>query len=440
MSAPRPAEPYVAVEESTHDITVDHAMPHLLVEHVLGGPAEQAYDSVDRLIAWAEAQRLRLVRALRDHGRSPIELLDGASPHASMAALSRAERRASTAEAVPAFLGALSRGDICVAHLDRLGEALRRLLPNERDLLAADQARLLAVACAGSAGRFGRFLTREVARFERLRPTPQPTGAEADPSAGDATTVDPGEARFAAQQAGIRLTSHTDRDTGMTIHRLALDPLRSLSFERRLAAMVETLHHGPPIAGCPTDPLERQAFLRAHALLLLIEGRGAKGSAGAEIVVVVDHTAPDDVPDIDWGRPADIPERVLHHLLGEPTTRVHEVTVRNGVIVSAAGSLDLGRTTRLANRAQRRALRALYRGCAVPGCDIPFDRCTIHHVVWWRHGGHTDLQNLLPVCNRHHHLVHDRGWQLALGPNRELTVTTPSGRVMSTGPPQRWAA
>jgi len=440
VSAPRPAEPYVAVEESTHDITVDHAVPHLLVEHVLGGPAEQAYDSVDRLIAWAEAQRLRLVRALRDHGRSPIELLDGASPHASMAALSRAERRASTAEAVPAFLGALSRGDICVAHLDRLGEALRRLLPNERDLLAADHARLLAIARTGSAGRFGRFLTREVARFERLRPVPRPPDAEADHAEGDTNAVDPGEARFAAQQAGIRLTSHTDRDTGMTIHRLALDPLRSLSFERRLAAMVETLHHGPPLDGCPTDPLERQSFLRAHALLILIEGRGTKGSAGAEIVVVVDHTAPDDVPDIDWGRPTDIPSRVLHDLLHEPTTRVHEVTVRNGVIISAPGSLDLARTTRLANRAQRRALRALYRGCAIPGCDNPFDRCTIHHVVWWRHGGTTDLHNLLPVCNRHHHLVHDRGWQLALGPNRQLTVTTPSGRVMSTGPPQRWAA
>jgi len=114
--------------------------------------------------------------------------------------------------------------------------------------------------------------------------------------------------------------------------------------------------------------------------------------------------------------------------------------VRNGTIVSAPGSLDLGRTTRLANRAQRRALRALYRGCGIPGCDVSFDRCTIHHVVWWRHGGPTDLWNLLPVCSRHHHHIHDRGWQLSLGPNRELTIVTPSGQVMTTGPPHRWAA
>mgnify|MGYP000249285442 CR=1 FL=1 len=233
-----------------------------------------------------------------------------------------------------------------------------------------------------------------------------------------------------------------DRDTGMNIYRLALDPLRSLAFDRRLAARVEALHHGPPIPGCPTDPFERQAFLRALALVQLIEhdGAGTATSAGAEIIVVVDHTTPDGTPDIDWGRDLDIPERVLHDLLHHPTTKIHEIVVRNGTIITAPGQLDLGRTSRLANRAQRRALRALHRTCAIPGCDTTFDRCTIHHIVWWRHGGTTDIANLIPICSRHHHLVHDRGWQLTLGPHRELTVTTPSGRVMTTGPPHRWAA
>lgn len=127
-------------------------------------------------------------------------------------------------------------------------------------------------------------------------------------------------------------------------------------------------------------------------------------------------------------------------MLGAPGTRLTEIVVRNGVVVSAPGSLDLGRSTRLAHGHQRRALRALYRGCAMPGCDTGFDLCTIHHVRWRRHGGTTDLANLLPLCNRHHHLVHDSRWQLHLGPSRELTVTTPSGRTMSTGPPRRWAA
>jgi hypothetical protein len=422
------------VDETFADQVVDLALPHRLVEQAWSPALDDAHDAVDRLIAWAEARRVQIVQALRAAGRSPLELVDLQSVHSTVAGVSRAERRADIATRFPLFAAAMQRGDVSAAHLDRLGEALRRLLPHEADLLAADQARLLLIAGAGSAGRFGRFLAREVARFERLRPAPEP-------QAGDAAD-DPAEARFAAQQAGIRLSSRLDRDTGMTIWRLALDPLRSLSLERRVAARVEALHHGPPIAGCPTDAFERQAFLRALALLQLVDHdmAGSGSPAGAEVIVVVDHTAPDGTPDVDWGRPVDIPQRVLDDLLGHPTTTRIDIVVRNGVVVSAPGQLDLGRTTRLANRAQRRALRALYRGCGVPGCDVSFDRCKIHHVQWWRHGGSTDLANLLPLCHRHHHLVHDRGWHLQLGPHRELTVTTPSGRVMATGPPQRWAA
>jgi len=404
----------------------DHVLPHRWVDDVLDPDPDVAYGAVDRLVAWAEAQRVRILVSVRSAGRSPMELLD--EVHSTTSSLTRVERRADVGVAFPGFVMALERGAIAVAHLDRLGDALRRLLPHERDRLAGDAGRLLSIATSVGAGRFGRQLAREVARLERARPVPH----DAD--------GDPAEARFAAQQAGIRLSSHTDRDTGMTVYRWVLDPLRSLSFDRRLAAVVEALHHGPPIDGCPADPLERQAFLRAHALLLICEGQAGGSSGGAEVIVVIDHTTPDDEPDVDWGRPTDVPARVLDDLLARESTDVVEIVVRNGVVVAAPGRLDLGRTTRLANRAQRRALRALYRGCGVPGCDIGFDRCTIHHIIWWRHGGTTDLCNLIPLCNRHHHLVHDRGWTLSLGPNRELTVTTPTGKVMATGPPRRWAA
>ncbi|MEZ5257931.1 MAG: DUF222 domain-containing protein [Ilumatobacteraceae bacterium] len=45
--------------------------------------------------------------------------------------------------------------------------------------------------------------------------------------------------------------------------------------------------------------------------------------------------------------------------------------------------LDLGRGHRTANRAQRRALRKLYRSCAHPDCEVPFDDCHVHHVDFW---------------------------------------------------------
>ena len=119
---------------------------------------------------------------------------------------------------------------------------------------------------------------------------------------------------------------------------------------------------------------------------------------------------------------------------------MHAVVVRNGVVIHAPGELDLGRSTRLANRAQRRALRALYSTCAIPGCSVRYSRCKLHHIIWWRNGGRTDLENLLPVCARHHTNIHDAGWHVSLGTNRELTIRFPDGTIHNTGPPNRQAA
>jgi hypothetical protein len=378
-----------------------------------------ALAAIDRLIAWAEAQRARAVGLVRAAGRSMSEVL-GTTNHLSSGDVGRLERRADTLGAAPSFGDALLHGALSAAHVDRLGETLRRLDDQARALLLRDEQRLRLAATNATANEFARMLRREEARLRRR---------------------DDGD-RLLQQKAAVRLSSHTDRDTGMVVYRLAADPVSAVELDRLLSRRVETLFHRAVPDGCPGDPLERQAFLRAHALLSLVRGEvpGSSRSAGAEIIVVVDHTAGDGTPDIDWGRPVDIPQRVLDDLFGAPDTTVHEVVVRNGVVITAPGRLDLGRTTRLANRAQRRALRALYRGCAVPGCDATFDQCTIHHIHWWRHGGCTDLENLLPLCSRHHHLVHDRGWTVHLGPQRELTVTTPMGRTMSTGPPRRWAA
>jgi hypothetical protein len=85
------------------------------------------------------------------------------------------------------------------------------------------------------------------------------------------------------------------------------------------------------------------------------------------------------------------------------------------VLLDAHGAvLDLGRTTRLATAAQRRALTARDRGCVVPGCAVPAGGCEAHHIVWWRNGGTTDITNLALLCARHHSAVHSGHWQLRM--------------------------
>jgi hypothetical protein len=122
------------------------------------------------------------------------------------------------------------------------------------------------------------------------------------------------------------------------------------------------------------------------------------------------------------------------------TAKVHTVVVRDGEIIDAPGELNQGRSNRLANRAQRRALGALYPTCAIPRCQVRYSRTKLHHVIWWEHGGPSDLDNFLPVCEHHHHNIHNDDWQLTLKPDRTLTIQLPDGTIMTTGPPKRHAA
>ena len=219
------------------------------------------------------------------------------------------------------------------------------------------------------------------------------------------------------------------------------DPITGKQIVSRLDAVTNALFAEAVPDTCPSDPIERQRHLQGLALAQLIAGEAPAGRSGRpEYVVVVDSSVSDGAggPVLDWGLPVEVPYRVLADMAGDGD--VHAVVVRNGIVIHAPGELNLGRTTRLANRAQRRALRALYSTCAIPGCEVRYDRCKLHHIIWWRNGGRTDLDNLLPVCTPHHTTVHDGGWELTLGPNRQLQIHFPDGTIHNTGPPSRRAA
>ncbi len=94
--------------------------------------------------------------------------------------------------------------------------------------------------------------------------------------------------------------------------------------------------------------------------------------------------------------------------------------------------VDLGREQRLPSPSLRRRLEARDGGCRFPTCDRDAGRCDAHHVVHWARGGCTDEANLVLLCARHHHLVHEGGWRLAFD-GAVATWTTPAGRTY-TGP------
>lgn len=92
-----------------------------------------------------------------------------------------------------------------------------------------------------------------------------------------------------------------------------------------------------------------------------------------------------------------------------------------GVVLDADGTpLSLGRATRLATRAQRRALKVRdHNVCQFPGCHQT-SHLDAHHLVPWSHGGPTNLDNMVLLCRRHHVAVHEGGVIIRrqLGPAR----------------------
>jgi hypothetical protein len=103
---------------------------------------------------------------------------------------------------------------------------------------------------------------------------------------------------------------------------------------------------------------------------------------------------------------------------------------------------DRGRTRREADPALRNLLGVVDgEHCRFPGCHHT-RFLHAHHVIWWKRGGRTDMNNLVLLCSRHHNLVHQLEIRMTLHADRSLSVQMPDGTPMPHRPqlPYRPAA
>jgi len=404
-----------------HEVDAERIVRLVRAVAAVDGSANR--DEVIRAVAdlaavtrWCDGREVALAGYMAKH--SPLPEKPIAKAGRSTKKAKRALKRNETKKETPKLGEALEQGRVSGEHLDVAAGALAGVEADKRKELAARIDAHAGDAEEMSAEEFARMIRAEQQRMDD----------------------DEGESRLERQQRAIRFNHRVDPATGMIEFWGKLDPLRGMKLLNQVKERVAKLFAEKVPEGCPSDPLEKNGYLRALALLDLCEGHGARGGR-PEVIVVVDTRGAEgngDGPHVDWGLPVELPVSVLTNLFGQADVR--SVVVRNGAILHAPGRLNLGRTTRLANVAQRRALRAIYPRCAIPDCPVWFDHCKVHHVKWWRHGGRTDLENLLPVCVRHHTSIHDEGWVIELAPDRVLTLTLPNGEVMATGPPRRRAA
>jgi hypothetical protein len=76
--------------------------------------------------------------------------------------------------------------------------------------------------------------------------------------------------------------------------------------------------------------------------------------------------------------------------------------------------LSLSSVQRCFNATQRRAIIGRDGGCIIPGCSIPAGWCEVHHVIPYRDGGVTHVDNGVLLCWGHHQKIDTGPWRISM--------------------------
>ena len=308
--------------------------------------------------------------------------------------------------ALPRLAEALARGELSYAKV----RALTRVAT------PATEARLLAVGRAGTAAHIERIV-RGWRRVDRQAERRQAMRQHADRG----LHVYPGE------DGTVVIRGRLTPEVGALLIR-ALDAARETLYQRARVAAGGTAPD--PSMARPTRPQQQ-----ADALALLAE---------AALHHAIDPGAPGEryqaVVHVDAAVLAD-PEQPGQSVLEEGSHVSAETSRRLACDASRVVMrhddegriVEVGARTRTIPPALRRALLHRDRSCRFPGCHVRVGQG--HHVRHWAQGGPTTLGNLVLLCRRHHHAVHEEGYRVSRGPDGALAFRRPDGRPLPEVPP-----
>jgi hypothetical protein len=368
---------------------------------------------VARLKAWCDARQVvasRRQRALAAEGRAadPRDTLSRHGRQSGRDASAAAERE-TVCTAMPGFEQALAEGDVSSGHVDAIASATRHLDETARSEFAGHADDLLAAAARQGVDTFGRSC-RDLARHIRNQHDARSAAAELE-----------------RQHAASKITRWVDRDTGMHKTLIEMDPLS----DRRFWSSIQRQRN--QIRARTTNRQTSWDRLGVDALLEAVEHESTTGTnRSGRVPTVSVHVGLDQIMngavglcETDDGNT--LPVETVRRLACDADI-IPIVLDGRGVV------LDQGRAKRLATSDQRTALEAMHRTCSHPDCTVTIDDCRIHHLDPWQHGGRTDLDRLAPLCEHHHHLVHEGGWGFDLTHDRHATWTRPDGTLHWSGP------
>jgi hypothetical protein len=304
-------------------------------------------------------------------------------------------------EVAPEMGAVLAAGDTTAAHVDALGRGLK-IAGAERDAFMAHLPELVEASTTMTASQFDQ-LVKETAK---------------------SVVADEGLSTFERQKRETFFKMRNEADGCLSVSG-KFDPISASILKSKIGRVVEAMFHSGD-KEVPVDVMpwiEPNDHRQAQALIALVNGASESVSdvpVRAEIVVHVDlETLQRGLQTGGTCRTAlgaDLPVETARRL-------ACDAEILPVVLDGRSVPIDVGRSKRLATVHQRRALEAIYPTCAIPDCEVIFDHCNVHHIEYWENGGSTDLNNMVPLCSRHHHAAHEGGWKLKLGPEtRELEI------------------
>jgi hypothetical protein len=196
--------------------------------------------------AWCDAQHAGLVARLRDVDAFPEQRIAKASKK-SLGQAAKSTERSTTLEKTPNLADALDDGAITADHVDAVTRASKQLDGAKQAELIERADALAEVARAGTVDEFARRLDVERKRLQD----------------------DDGMDRLARQRRNVRARSWVDAE-GMWNLSARFDPVTGVRVAARIDAMVQAMFGEAVPDECPSDPIEKQRYLAAHAVARLL--------------------------------------------------------------------------------------------------------------------------------------------------------------------------
>jgi hypothetical protein len=176
------------------------------------------------------------------------------------------------------------------------------------------------------------------------------------------------------------------------------------------------------------------ALLLARSFFAGGEANGAGGGSADRYQVLVHLDQDVLAPDGEMASTLDDGTRVSAETFRRIACDAGLVVTRTAASdANPGGVLDIGRKTRSIPPAIRRALGVRDRGCRFPGC-LHTRFLHGHHIQHWLHGGSTSLDNLILLCPRHHHMVHEEGFTIHVASDGALVFGSPGRRPLVANP------